>query len=259
VSNAYPNSKSGPPNRGCPVVVRSDRDAHDYLWTVGEFTSSKTFAYVNSDTVATTDKKQHQLTTITPMAELESIVKSGKTYAKGTPIVNYTSLMAGKGIAEGDVIKAYLSISATSDGGVTNIGNSLSQSFDGTVKLTDVANHKNILTATFVGGSLIAKLNANSFTFDANSTAPGTLTFTSDFYDNLGMINDFALGGSGLSAPISYKPGHSLNYKGGYQSDITGTLSTVPVAEPGAVAMLGLGLAGLSFARRRRAIKTITS
>lgn len=219
----------------------------------GEFTAVKTFSYVNKDMVTTTGKKGAQVTTIAPSAELTSIVKSGTKMVMGTPIVNYTSLIAGNGIAAGETVKAYLSISAASEGGVTNSAGGLSQLFDGTVKLTNVATGKDIVTATFVGGSLNAKLGASSFVFDANSTT-GTLAFASDIYSNLGATNDFALSGSGLSSKISYVAGHSLNYKGGYNADITGTLSTVPVSEPGAVAVLGFGLVGASVARRRRAL-----
>ncbi len=216
--------------------------------------AQKDVRFINKDVVTVTRVGKKRVITITPHSELISVTKGGKVLS--TPIVKFDALINGNsssGISAGDILNAYLWLDANSSMAAQNNGpgNPYTQLFDGSFKFIDVVSGKLLVEGDFTGAVLSANGGAHFFDFNGSSMTPATLTYSSQVF-NLGSINEFAFSVIGTGSSIKYQAGHSLNYGGGFAGTASGTLSSV-VPEPAALALFGFGLAGLGFARSRRA------
>lgn len=115
----------------------------------------------------------------------------------------------------------------------------------------------NLLTISFTNAMLTGTSGGTSGSLLA-STPDSAMTFTSDFLDFEHALSlDFAIalssitgGGLGRTSTLESLRAFKADSTGSFSSD-PAPLSTVP--EPAALGLMGLGLAGLAWRRRRKA------
>jgi hypothetical protein len=113
----------------------------------------------------------------------------------------------------------------------------------------------NLLTGVFTLARISGLGTSGGF---HDSTAIGTITYTSDIIDfSSSTASDFSFSLSGITPPLSFTPGQSLNT---FNASATGAFSAafgaVPEPATWATMIVGAGLIGL-MARRRRALRVV--
>lgn len=116
----------------------------------------------------------------------------------------------------------------------------------------------NLLSATFVGGTIIGQNGATSGSASASTSVPGeTISYASDFIRfNKTIDHDFAISASAITAALGFKQYQALN---SFKATTTGSFSTQPLPtlaagapEPASWAMLVVGFGLIGVARRRQ-------
>jgi PEP-CTERM motif len=147
---------------------------------------------------------------------------------------------------------AFFDLSAHSVGAATPLGSGFQQNFAGTFSLTSLAGG---LGTNFLSGSFTdLAFGVNTILLVGSSDPPDHIVFTSDVIpgSELGAPRGVAFSLSNFNPPVSLD-GTTL---ASGTASITGTFDSTPagVPEPITLAVLGAGMAGLGYVRRRRAV-----
>jgi hypothetical protein len=148
-------------------------------------------------------------------------------------------------------IPAFLSITATSEQpGATNIGGLISEHFDGKFAITQNANGSgtNYLSGAFNDGAVTATGSTSIAMFASQAV------FTSDVVTALDLPRSVSFALTNVSPPVSLAA--CANCTSGqtiaaFDASIAGNASA-NVPEPAALALMGVGLLGLTMVRYRR-------
>ncbi len=160
--------------------------------------------------------------------------------------ITITSIISG-----GAPISAFLTLSANNTSGVTTVGGDLTQHFAGTFTITSGTGGTgtNYLSGSFAD---IVSGSGTGATFSASDATPGeSVSFTSGVIAgaDLAPPKSLNLSFSNVS-PILADGNNTLS---AFTASETGTASANRVVpEPATIAILGTGLLGLGFLRRRR-------
>ena len=143
---------------------------------------------------------------------------------------------------------AFFDLDLTSTDLATPIGGGGAQHFAGSFSLTSgpgdsgtnflSGNFSDIVLGVGPGGDLAA------------GSPPDLISFTSDVIADLLPPSAIALGFAGLTPAFSID-GNTI---GSFTSSVAGTFSASPVPEPASLGLLGVGVAGMLFMRRRRGL-----
>ena len=165
------------------------------------------------------------------------------THIKADAAINVTQILGGVPVG------AFFDLTADSIGNAFTIGNFVTQHFGGNFCITslDGCGGTNYLSGVFTDSTFGA---GTSLTLSVSSP-PDLLTLTSGVIDvsKLGSPTGFSLAFAGVS-PAVHEHGSTL---GAFTAGVSGDVSATAVPEPMSLAMLGAGLVGLGFAKRRRA------
>lgn len=149
-------------------------------------------------------------------------------------------------IQNGIPTSAFFDMSASSVGSAVPILGGTAQKFSGSFSINSLANNTgtNYLSGTFTdvtfgtgpGGALSV------------GAPPDSLTYTSSVITTLNLPAAVGLGFANVLPGFS-QVGNSI---GSFTSSVSGTFSANEVAEPRSLALMGVGLLGLTFIAKRR-------
>jgi polyisoprenoid-binding protein YceI len=145
-------------------------------------------------------------------------------------------------------VPALLYIDATATGaGFVNLDGTFGRLFSGEIRILRASDNANLLTATFDRASLNVYGSGGS-TF--SSDPAGNIDFSSDFLSFGNFTDAFSLALVDVSPPQTTVLGNfAASSSGRFSSDFKGD-DVVP--EPASMALIGGGLLGVAFLRRRR-------
>lgn len=149
-------------------------------------------------------------------------------------------------IENGVPVNAFFDLSAASDGSAVPILGGTAQKFSGSFSINSLANNTgtNYLSGTFSdvtfgtgpGGALSV------------GAPPDSLVFTSSVITTLNLPAAIGLGFANV-LPAFEQVGDSI---GSFTSSVSGTFSASAVPEPTSIALMGVGLLGLTLVARKR-------
>jgi hypothetical protein len=157
-----------------------------------------------------------------------------------------TAITAGNGAILGN---AFFSLNAASFDAATTVLTAVIQHYNGSFCFTSLAGcgGTNFLSGTFTDAAFGA-LGGPGLSVNVNNP-PDTLVLTSSVIpaSQLNAPSTFGLSFANL-APNLFIDGTTI---GAFTADFSGTVSATPIAEPASFAVLGVGLLGLTFLKRR--------
>ncbi len=175
---------------------------------------------------------------------------TGTTVAGSTTIVISAPVIITSIITGGGPFSAVLTFTATNTGVATTIGTTLEEHFSGAFSITSGAT--NYLSGSFID-LLAGTLGGHSLTFGATTPPSIDVLFNSNVIPlaDLGLERAIALAFTNVLPSVALCGTTICSFTAGVSGNMSANVTT-RTPEPATLGLLGLGLAALGFARRRK-------
>jgi hypothetical protein len=190
-------------------------------------------------------------TLLTAFAQESSANTVTATDSAGVTTISYTNALTtlGGGIL-GAIPGAVMTLTATSIDAAISVAGNVIQHYNGSFCISAAAGCTgNFLSGVFTDAAFGA-LGGPGLTVNVNNP-PESLTLASNVIPANELVppNSFNLAFVSLSNPLAIVGGSIGSFTAAYSGDISASASAVP--EPASIAILGIGLLGLTMLRRK--------